>query len=115
MESARARKTKLMQGQKEEDEAVRNMPDWVPPLRTSRPSSAEMDQSEKVDSKMTKMVIKNILFQLAVVLMVNPDVLICLTLNVTWACIMVLVLTCHQNDIIYWQLWNIFAVLGHAE
>jgi hypothetical protein len=60
MESARARKTKLMQGQKEEDEAVRNMPDWVPPLRTSRPSSVEMDQSEKVDSKMTKMVIKKI-------------------------------------------------------
>ena len=57
MESARARKTKLMQGQKEEDESVRNMPDWVPPLRTSRPSSAEMDQSEKVDSKMTKLVI----------------------------------------------------------
>lgn len=47
MESARARKTKLMQGQKEEDEAVRNMPDWVPPLRTSRPTSAEVDQTDK--------------------------------------------------------------------
>lgn len=55
MESARARKTKLMQGQKDEDEVVRKMSDWVPPLRSSRPASAEMDQSEKVDSKiMTK-------------------------------------------------------------
>ncbi|VDI25935.1 Hypothetical predicted protein [Mytilus galloprovincialis] len=56
MESARARKTKLMQGQKDEDEVVRKMSDWVPPLRSDRPVSAEMDQSEKVDSKiMTKM------------------------------------------------------------
>ncbi|CAC5420250.1 unnamed protein product [Mytilus coruscus] len=47
MESARARKTKLMQGQKDEDEVVRKMSDWVPPLRSSRPASAEMDQSEK--------------------------------------------------------------------
>ncbi|XP_052100384.1 cilia- and flagella-associated protein 43-like isoform X4 [Mytilus californianus] len=56
MESARARKTKLMQGQKDEDEVVRKMSDWVPPFRSSRPASADMDQSEKVDSKiMTKM------------------------------------------------------------
>ncbi|CAG2236908.1 CFAP43 [Mytilus edulis] len=56
MESARARKTKLMQGQKDQDEVVRKMSDWVPPLRSDRPTSAEMDQSEKVDSKiMTKM------------------------------------------------------------
>ncbi|VDI25946.1 Hypothetical predicted protein [Mytilus galloprovincialis] len=47
MESARARKTKLMQGQKDEDEVVRKMSDWVPPLRSDRPVSAEMDQSEK--------------------------------------------------------------------
>lgn len=67
MESARARKTKLMQGQKDEDEVVRKMSDWVPPLRSDRPVSAEMDQSEKVDSKiMTKMVITFSFFQLAV-------------------------------------------------
>lgn len=67
MESARARKTKLMQGQKDEDEVVRKMSDWVPPLRSDRPVSAEMDQSEKVDSKiMTKMVITFTFFQLAV-------------------------------------------------
>lgn len=58
MESARARKTRLMQGQKDEDEAVRNLPEFVVPLRSSRPATAEGDQAEKVDSKsMTKTVI----------------------------------------------------------
>lgn len=56
-----------MQGQKDQDEVVRKMSDWVPPLRSDRPVSAEMDQSEKVDSKiMTKMVITFSFFQLAV-------------------------------------------------
>lgn len=54
MEAARARKTKLMQGQKDEDEAVRNLPEFVVPLRSSRPATAEGDLVEKEKEALEK-------------------------------------------------------------
>ncbi|XP_048745697.2 cilia- and flagella-associated protein 43-like isoform X3 [Ostrea edulis] len=46
MEAARARKTRLMQIQKDEDEVVRNFPEYSPPSN-SRPVSGEITQAEK--------------------------------------------------------------------
>ncbi|XP_062576681.1 cilia- and flagella-associated protein 43-like isoform X2 [Saccostrea cucullata] len=46
MEAARARKTRLMQIQKDEDEVVRNFPEYTAPS-TSRPVSGEITQAEK--------------------------------------------------------------------
>ena len=47
MEAARARKTRLMQIQKDEDEVVRNFPEFSA-ISSSRPVSGEITQAEKV-------------------------------------------------------------------
>lgn len=47
MEAARARKSRLMQIQKDEDEVVRNYPEFSAPS-ASRPVSGETTQAEKV-------------------------------------------------------------------
>ncbi|XP_078310806.1 cilia- and flagella-associated protein 43-like isoform X4 [Crassostrea virginica] len=53
MEAARARKTRLMQIQKDEDEVVRNFPEFSA-ISSSRPVSGEITQAEKERKAMEK-------------------------------------------------------------
>lgn len=48
MEAARAKKTKLMSSQKEEDEKLQNMADWSPGDDTSTSGEPVMNREERV-------------------------------------------------------------------